>query len=348
MSSVRGKTHGLHLDCPAQSKAVPSLQSCFWLWCETWAVQTNAAIERACDPATTGGCRIIIAKRGNCRDHITDLRQRAEAKAREERCTLERTAGMTLDELNNYRPEFGGCLVVNDEETIGRSLTWELQLDGFVVTGVSSGSEAVNALEQEQFELVITDMIMPGADGFAVFKTAKRLSPFTTVLILAGYGNMRSAIDALRFGPDDFTLKPCEVEELVLRIGRCLEKQTLLRRLSLQNQCPEKEIEYRQRVEAQLQDNENRFRLALDSSSNGVWERNLVTGETYFGENWHRSLGYEDISEISGQAFEQLLHPDDRDRVLALREAHLRGDSPRYEAEYRLRNKVGDWQWILS
>ena len=239
-------------------------------------------------------------------------------------------------------------LFVDDEETIRKSLTRELQLDGFLVTGVASGSEAVSALEQERFDLVITDMIMPGLDGFAVLKAAKRLSPLTAVLILTGYGDMRSAIDALRLGADDFTLKPCEVEELVFRIGRCLEKQTLLRRLSLQNQCLEKEIEYRQRVEAQLQDNENRFRLALDSSSNGVWDRNLVTGETYFGENWHRSLGYEDISEIAGQAFEQLLHPDDRDRVLALRAAHVRGDSPRYEAEYRLRNMAGDWQWILS
>ena len=49
-----------------------------------------------------------------------------------------------------------------------------------------------------------------------------------------------------------------------------------------------------------------------------------------------------------GHSFENLLHPDDRDRVLALREAHARGERPRYEAEYRIRNKAGGWQWILS
>jgi PAS domain S-box-containing protein len=96
-------------------------------------------------------------------------------------------------------------------------------------------------------------------------------------------------------------------------------------------------------------ESENRFRLALDASSNGVWDRNLVTGEVYFGENWHRTLGYEDPREISdGQGFENLLHPEDRERVLALREAHARGETPRYEAEYRMRNKGGEWQWILS
>ena len=239
-------------------------------------------------------------------------------------------------------------LFVDDEETIRKSLTRELQLEGFVVTGVASGSEAISALEQGRFDLVITDMIMPGLDGFAVLKAAKKLAPLTGVLILTGYGDMRSAIDALRLGADDFTLKPCEVEELIFRIGRCLEKQTLLHRLSLQNQCLEEEIAYRQRVEAQLQDNENRFRLALDGSSNGVWDRNLLTGETYFGENWHRFLGYADADEFKGQIFEDMLHADDRQGVLALREAHIRGESPRYEAEYRIRNKAGDWLWILS
>ena len=96
-------------------------------------------------------------------------------------------------------------------------------------------------------------------------------------------------------------------------------------------------------------ESENRFRLALDSSSNGVWDRHLVTGEVYFGENWHRTLGYEDPSEISTcQSFENLLHPADRERVRALLEAHAQGLTERHEAEYRMRNKGGEWQWILS
>jgi len=240
-------------------------------------------------------------------------------------------------------------LFVDDEEVIRKSFTRELQLEHFEVTAVASGGEAISALENGQYDLVVTDLMMPGIDGFGVLKAAKNLAPFTSVIILTGYGDMGSAIDALRLGADDFTLKPCEVEELVFRIRRCLEKRNLLQQLSLQNQRLEEEIYRRQQVETQLIESEHRFRLALDTSSNGVWDRDLRTGEIYFGENWHRTLGYEDTREISDElSFENLLHPDDRGQVPALLEAHVQGETLRYEAEFRIRNKAGGWQWILS
>jgi PAS domain S-box-containing protein len=240
-------------------------------------------------------------------------------------------------------------LFVDDEEVIRKSFARELGIEGFAVTVAADGNEAIQLLAHTDFDLVITDLMMPDIDGFGVLKAVKKGSPQTSVIILTGYGDMRSAIDALRLGADDFTLKPCEIEELVFRIRRCLEKRSLLQMLAAQNQRLEEEIANRKLVEAQLVESENRFRLALDASSNGVWDRNLQTGEVYLGENWHRSLGYTDIGEISGgTSFEELLHPDDRGRVLALREAHVRGESDRYEAEYRMRNKAGNWQWILS
>ncbi|WP_319586710.1 response regulator [uncultured Desulfobulbus sp.] len=240
-------------------------------------------------------------------------------------------------------------LFVDDEDIIRKSFTRELQLEHFEVTAVASGGEAISALENGQYDLVVTDLMMPGIDGFGVLKAAKNLAPFTSVIILTGYGDMGSAIDALRLGADDFTLKPCEVEELVFRIRRCLEKRNLLQMLSQQNQRLEEEIHRRQQVETQLIESEHRFRLALDTSSNGVWDRDLRTGEVYFGENWHRTLGYRDKGEISdNQSFEELLHPEDRARVLALRDAHIQGETARYEAEFRIRNKEGGWQWMLS
>ncbi len=98
-----------------------------------------------------------------------------------------------------------------------------------------------------------------------------------------------------------------------------------------------------------MRESENRFRLALDAASNGVWDRNLVTGEVYHGENWLHTLGYEGEKGMTGElSFDKLLHPDDREGVLARREAHLQGKTSHYEVEYRLRNKAGSWQWMLS
>ncbi|WP_051554295.1 response regulator [Desulfobulbus elongatus] len=239
-------------------------------------------------------------------------------------------------------------LFVDDEDVIRASLSRELRMERFAVTAVGSGDEAVAALDSAAYDLVLTDLMMPGTDGFGVLKAVKRRVPMTGVIILTGYGDMASAIDALRLGADDFALKPCDVEELVFRIRRCLEKRTLLQELSLRNRRLEEEIGQRQRAEHELAESEKRFRLALDASSNGVWDRNLSTGELYLGENWWRSLGYPASAGIGGQHFEDLLHPEDRDRVLAMTEAHIRGETDRFEVEFRIRHRAGRWQWMLS
>ncbi len=239
-------------------------------------------------------------------------------------------------------------LFVDDEKLIRNSFARELREEGFAVTAVGSGREAIDELEKAKYDVVITDLMMPDIDGFGVLKAVKKSVSPTSVIILTGYGDLRSAIDALRLGADDFTLKPCDVDEIVFRIRRCLEKQGLLRILGLRNQQLQEEIGQRQLVEEQLRESENRFRLALDAASNGVWDRNLVTGETYHGVNWLRTLGYEEDCHISELSFENLLHPDDLERVRAEREAHLQGKTVRYEVEYRLRNQAGEWQWMLS
>ncbi len=99
----------------------------------------------------------------------------------------------------------------------------------------------------------------------------------------------------------------------------------------------------------QLQESEERLHLALDISSDGVWDRNLVTGETVYGENWAKLVGYT-LEELKQKniKFVDLLHPDDQKKTLALIEEHFQGKSERYEAEFRLRTKEGGWRWILA
>ncbi len=242
-------------------------------------------------------------------------------------------------------PAEASILFVDDESVIRKSLARELSEEHFSVTAVADGKEAINILQKTQYDLVITDLMMTGIDGFAVLKAVKEKSPLTRVIILTGYGNMQFAIDALRLGADDFTLKPCETEELVFRIRRCLEKRSLLQLLMTQKLRLEEEVKNRRLIEEQLRESENRFRIALDASSNGVWDQNVLTGETYYGENWYRTLGYGNGGKGGEEtSFEDLLHPDDRARVSALRDDILQGKTSHYEAQYRLRNKAGGWQ----
>ena len=123
-------------------------------------------------------------------------------------------------------------LFVDDEKLIRNSFARELRAEGFTVTAVASGSEAIDEVERTRYDLVVTDLMMPGVDGFGVLKAVKRQAPQTCVIILTGYGDLQSSNDALRLGADDFILKPCEVNDLISRIRRCLKKQRRLRLLA--------------------------------------------------------------------------------------------------------------------
>jgi PAS domain S-box-containing protein len=119
--------------------------------------------------------------------------------------------------------------------------------------------------------------------------------------------------------------------------------------LSLGRRANNRDITRRKRTQAALQEKEKFFRMVLDATSNGVWDRNLQTGEVYYGENWAKMLGYT-IEEVRDReiTWENLLHPDDKHASLAAVLNHLQGLTSRYVAEFRMLNKSGDWQWVLA
>ena len=126
-------------------------------------------------------------------------------------------------------------LLVDDEQIILDSFSRELissDLD-FKVTVASSGEEAIAQINDGCFDLIVTDLLMQGLDGFQVLKAAKKRDEHTMVIILTGYGDMDAAIDALRLGADDFLLKPCDSDELLFRMANCFVKQELQRKVSM-------------------------------------------------------------------------------------------------------------------
>lgn len=123
-------------------------------------------------------------------------------------------------------------LLVDDERLILHSIERELKLRHFGVTPAASGEDAIAALESDHFDLVITDLMMTGLDGFQVLKKAKKISPHTSVIIVTGYSDITSAIDALRLGADDYLQKPFDMNELFFRMSRCFDKQELARQLT--------------------------------------------------------------------------------------------------------------------
>jgi DNA-binding NtrC family response regulator len=124
-------------------------------------------------------------------------------------------------------------LLVDDDPYILEGIGEDLEKKGYQVTRADSGEKAVRLLQDHFYDLVITDLVMDRTNGIQILKKTKDLNSETMVIILTGYGDMHSAIDALRNHADDYLLKPCESEEMIYRVNRCLEKAELTRKINL-------------------------------------------------------------------------------------------------------------------
>ena len=101
-------------------------------------------------------------------------------------------------------------------------------------------------------------------------------------------------------------------------------------------------------AQAALDRSEARLQMAQNAGDVGLWDWDAESGEGFWSPALYRNLGLPISTRAGVRKLLDVVHPEDRERVLALREAHVRGETPRYEAEYRMRNKGGEWQWILS
>jgi len=99
----------------------------------------------------------------------------------------------------------------------------------------------------------------------------------------------------------------------------------------------------------ELLKSEERWQLAIQAADDGIWDMNLQTGVTFRSDRWRNILGFPPDAEAEKEIdWTNLVHPDDRDRVLNERAAYLAGDIPRYRMEYRMRCQDGSYKWVIA
>jgi DNA-binding NtrC family response regulator len=120
-------------------------------------------------------------------------------------------------------------LAVDDEKDMTRLLkrTLESEID-CAVSMAFSGEMALNILEKDAWDLVICDIRMPGMDGFELLAQIKKRYPDLTVVMLTAFGNIDSAVTAIKSGAYDFIAKPFEQDEIIFKISKALERSRLL------------------------------------------------------------------------------------------------------------------------
>jgi len=124
-------------------------------------------------------------------------------------------------------------LIVDDEKAVRESLEEILRMEDYQVETAASGEEALEQVNDEEYDLVLLDLKMPGIDGVEVMRQISRYAQNTKVIILTGHGTLESAIEALRLGAEDYMLKPYESAAILDSIGRALSKNAQKKRKEL-------------------------------------------------------------------------------------------------------------------
>jgi signal transduction histidine kinase len=122
-------------------------------------------------------------------------------------------------------------LIVDDDESVLITIQGVLELDGYAVTAVSSGTRALELVRSEAFDLVLTDLRLGDLDGIEILRELHRASPDAAGILLTGYASLETALKALRQGAYDYLIKPCEVLQLRTTVQHGLERSRLASQL---------------------------------------------------------------------------------------------------------------------
>ena len=115
-------------------------------------------------------------------------------------------------------------LLVEDEENLQEALKLNLELENYEVTSAYDGVEALNALEQAHFDLMILDVMLPELDGISVCERVRLEGNEIPILILSAKNSSADRVTGLKKGADDYLTKPFNLEELLLRVSKLVEK----------------------------------------------------------------------------------------------------------------------------
>ena len=229
-------------------------------------------------------------------------------------------------------------LLVADDNADMRAYLARLLRPLGAVELVSDGQEALEAVRRRVPDVVVSDVMMPGLDGFGLVR-ALREDPRTTTLpivLLSARAGEESRVEGASLGADDYVVKPFSARELVARVGAQLQLA-------------------RQRREhaAALRESDERFRRIARTGRIGLFEWNSSRNTSFWSPEHYDILGFEPGAPVSWERWLEGVHPADRQRVTdnaagLLERARAAGQVRGHEDEYRFVRPDGSVAWIAS
>ncbi|MEE8620587.1 MAG: sigma-54 dependent transcriptional regulator [Syntrophobacteria bacterium] len=172
-------------------------------------------------------------------------------------------------------------LVVDDEPMVCLALTNWLEEENYFAQAVEDGPQAIGAVREENWDIVLLDLRMPGMDGMEVLKQVKEIAPQTVVIMMTAYASIPGAVQAMQEGAYDYIVKPLDVDQLTLMLQRIVEHQQLITENILLRKRLTEQYEYEDiigRSEA-MQEVFEMIKAVTDTNATV-----LITGETGTGK----------------------------------------------------------------
>ena len=126
------------------------------------------------------------------------------------------------------KESIANILLAEDEENLHEALKLNLEMEGYSVTSAYDGNEALKAINNEYFDLIIMDIMMPELDGISVTEMVRVNANEVPILILSAKSSSADKVLGLKKGADDYLTKPFNLEELLLRVSKLIQKNKKL------------------------------------------------------------------------------------------------------------------------
>jgi diguanylate cyclase (GGDEF)-like protein/PAS domain S-box-containing protein len=222
-------------------------------------------------------------------------------------------------------------LLVDDDEdefVVTRDLLSDINRKVWTLDWVSRYDEALARVLSGGYDVCLIDYWLGAHTGLDLMREALSQGCQSPLILLTGQGNREIDIAAMEAGAADYLVKgQFSASELERSIRYAISAAKTMERLRI---------------------SEERYALAARAANDGLWDWNLLTGEVYFAPRWKDMLGYQE-HEISNHVDEWMarVHPEDVGHLKAEINAHLEGETPQFQSEYRMAHRAGGWVWML-
>ncbi|MHA1371708.1 MAG: PAS domain S-box protein [Promethearchaeota archaeon] len=214
-------------------------------------------------------------------------------------------------------------LIVDDDKYILETFRDIFEEMGYMVVTATSGHDALEISRSTKFDACLIDIKLPDMDGLVVFKELKTLFPKGIFIFISGHATLQNALEALRYGVDDYFTKPVIVEDVIYSIKRLVENRQLNR---------------------EVEKSRERYQLILENASDIVLILDKNYNLEYINNSKYNPLGYE-IDDLTGKKITRFLHPEDVDENWRQFIKELE-DLNEVVKEFRLLGKNGNYIWF--